>query len=114
MADEHPDTPSPDQRVDEVIAEYLAAVEAGQAPDPQEVLARHPEMAAELAALFANREHFERLAEDLGPAARPAPAGEPTGAELPTPPQDPTTETWPVTVHYFGDDELLGGIAHGR
>src|ERR1700737_2468603 len=113
MADEHPDTPSPDQRVDEVIAEYLAAVEAGQAPDPQEVLARHPEMAAELASFFANRQHFERLAGEPGPPAPPPPGGEPTGAELPPPPQDPTTDPWPVTVRYFGDYELLGGIARG-
>ena len=34
-----------DQRVNEVLAAYLKAVEAGEKPDQQEWLARYPELA---------------------------------------------------------------------
>ena len=39
---------SREEQVNKVIADYLRAVEAGHAPARQELLARHPELAAEL------------------------------------------------------------------
>ena len=51
-----------EQRVNEVIAAYLEAVDAGEAPDPKEFIA------AELESFFANRDEFERMAEPLQPA----------------------------------------------
>jgi serine/threonine protein kinase len=63
-----------EQRLDVVIAEYVRAVEAGQAPAQGEVLARHPDLAPELATYFADRERVERWARPLRallPAARP-------------------------------------------
>jgi eukaryotic-like serine/threonine-protein kinase len=44
--------------VDELIAEFLAAAERGQAPEPTDWLARHPEHAAELAAFLADLGRF--------------------------------------------------------
>src|SRR5438132_12475139 len=54
-----------EQRVNEAIAAYLEAAEAGNAPDRQSFIAAHPEIAAELEAFFADRDHFERLAQPL-------------------------------------------------
>ncbi|MBC8876829.1 MAG: hypothetical protein H8E44_45965 [Planctomycetes bacterium] len=55
-----------EQRVNEAIAAYLEAVDAGEAPDPKEFIA------AELESFFANRDEFDRMAEPLQPAGAAA------------------------------------------
>jgi eukaryotic-like serine/threonine-protein kinase len=44
--------------VDELVAAFLAAAERGQAPDPADWLARHPDHAADLAAFLADLGRF--------------------------------------------------------
>src|SRR5688500_13661961 len=83
-----------EQRLDEVIAKYLQAVRAGQAPDQQEWLARYPDLAAELAQFFADRERVERLARPLRAAVTAGPA---MGSR----------------VGYIGDFELLEELGRG-
>jgi hypothetical protein len=86
-----PDPTAPrDRRLAEVVTAYLQAAEAGQAPEPQEWLARHPDLAPDLAEFFAAQEQVEALAAPLRDGALP-PAGE----------------------RAFGDYELLGEIARG-
>jgi hypothetical protein len=53
-----------EQQLEEVVLSYLLAQDARRAPDPQEVIARHPHLAAELRAFFADQ---ERLSPLVGP-----------------------------------------------
>ncbi|HKB41390.1 MAG TPA: serine/threonine-protein kinase, partial [Gemmataceae bacterium] len=80
-----------EQRLEAVLASCLDALEKGQPLDRQELLARHPEFAAELAEFLDGREQLDRLAAPLR-AIAPA-AG--------------------TCVRYFGDYELLEEIARG-
>src|SRR5947209_2362968 len=103
-----------DQRVGEILAAYLEAIEAGQPPNQQALLARHPELAAELAAFFANQDQLAAFAGprpgvDAGPPAAAKGAGAPTIDPEASQPEDPLART----VRYFGDYELLAEIARG-
>src|SRR5262245_37003802 len=82
----------PDATVENVLAAYLRAVEAGQTPDRQELLARHPDLAAELQSFFANRDRIGRLASPLRVPAKSSPN---------------------LSGFVFGDYELLEEIARG-
>jgi serine/threonine protein kinase/predicted TPR repeat methyltransferase len=69
MTAEH-DTPADrTSQLDEVVAAYLEAAEAGQSPSPQEWLARYPELAAELGEFFTAQEHFRQWAAPLEPSS---------------------------------------------
>jgi serine/threonine protein kinase len=97
-----------DTPLNQVIAAYLQAVDAGREPDRQELLRQHPDLAADLKAFFADRDAFDRLAP-TGPGPQPAsPADIPTLAPSELPALAPG-----VKVRYFGDYELLEEIASG-
>ena len=81
------DSPDRQQRLNEVLAEYLEALERGEAQDRQAWLARYPEFADELADLFASQDEL---------------------APLRSPPVVP-----PGKIRYFGDYELLEEIGRG-
>ncbi|QDU39607.1 Serine/threonine-protein kinase PrkC [Maioricimonas rarisocia] len=87
------DAPGDSQRLDEVIAGYLHAEEAGEAPTTDALLADHPELADGLREFLADRDHVHDLAGI---------AGEP-----------PRRRFVPPKVRYFGDYELLDEIARG-
>jgi eukaryotic-like serine/threonine-protein kinase len=90
-------------RLDEMIAEYLQAVEAGRTPDRQQLLARHPDLSAELRAFFADQDRFDRL---VGPLRTPPSL---TGA------RGPARSRYPALPppRCVGGYELLGEIARG-
>ena len=92
-----------EQRLEKVLADYLHAVDAGQAPNRDEMLTLHPDLAADLASFFRNRDTMQRLAE---PIKQQAALPETIGASGDGP--GPGT-----TVRYFGDYELLEEIARG-
>jgi tRNA A-37 threonylcarbamoyl transferase component Bud32 len=108
----HPgDAADTDPRVQAILHDYLLALDEGRAPDRQEILQRHPDLAAELQAVFTDQDRLDQLAQSL----RPAPPGAAGAAEPPTLPPDGTAtpDGTPATVRYFGDYELLEEIARG-
>jgi hypothetical protein len=74
MTDGQPPPSTREQRVDELIAQYLEAVAAGQALDRQALLAAHPD----LAAFVTDHDGVKRLAEPLRAPGPVAPGETPT------------------------------------
>ena len=101
-----------EQRLQEALVAYLEAVEADRAPEAEELLARYPEFADELAEFLANRDQIDQLAAPLRQAVEVAQRtivnDAPTLAPGTTlPPQVGTS------IRYFGEYELLEEIARG-
>jgi tRNA A-37 threonylcarbamoyl transferase component Bud32 len=94
MADETTSNAARDQRLQDVLLLYMQAVDAGQLPDREELLRRHPDLADELRSFFDDQDRLERLARPLRNGLG--------GAPLPG-----------TTLPYFGDYELLEVIGHG-
>jgi WD40 repeat protein len=95
-----------DERLQSVLVAYIEAADAERAPSRDELLARHPEFADELAEFLDGREQIQRVAP---PPKLPGPSP----AEMPTlaPSEPPAAPLG--TVRYFGDYELLEEIARG-
>ena len=110
MTTEAFDSSEQDQRFQEVLAAYLQAVEAGQHPDRDDWLTKHPDLAAPLRSFFANQDEFARLAE---PLSAPRALASPQPATLAQPPAANTALAAGDRVPYFGDYELLEKIAVG-
>jgi formylglycine-generating enzyme required for sulfatase activity len=94
MSSEPSTTGGRDGRLEEVILSYLKAVDAGAAPDPREVMARHPDLAAHLREFFADQDQVRSAVAPLSGLG----AGEGPAAGRP---------------RYFGDYEVLEKIAEG-
>ncbi|HEV3167886.1 MAG TPA: protein kinase [Isosphaeraceae bacterium] len=89
--------------LDAVIAGYVQAVEAGQVPDRQDLLTRHPDLTEPLRAFFADFDRMDRIASPLRLADMPGGADGSVGSA-------PAVYE---TVRYFGDYELLEEVARG-
>jgi WD40 repeat protein len=98
-----------DRRLEAVLHSYLQEMDAGQAPDRDALMRRHPDLASGLAAFFVNQDEVARLANGMADPVAPATgaAEAPTLAPAETP---PAAGTW---LRYFGDYELLEEIARG-
>ncbi len=56
MTNEPIHQPDREERLDQILAEYYQETEAGQTPEKQEFLARHPDLATELEEFFADKQ----------------------------------------------------------
>ena len=65
MSDHTQTLPGRNQRLDSVVAEYLDALASGPAPDRGEWLARHPDLADDLRAFFADHDRLVQLSAPL-------------------------------------------------
>src|SRR2546422_5162964 len=102
-----------DPHVDQVIAAYLSALDAGQAPSRSEWLAGHPELADELRDCLDAMDKVEQLSEPLRPCLPPAaddatPFGEPP--TLPNSSVFDARSSKQTTPQRFGDYELLDEV----
>jgi WD40 repeat protein/tRNA A-37 threonylcarbamoyl transferase component Bud32 len=115
-------SPEHDQRLDDVIAAYLEAQEAGDPLDRAQIEAAHPDLADELALFFANQDHVARLTAPLRDGTtsdvsfRPALPRHMRGAHEPA-----ATVPFPVIARDLDDShcahpgaEQEGGIAAER
>src|SRR4051812_188931 len=59
-----------EQRFNEVVASYVQAIERGQAPGRDELVARHPDLAADLSAFFHDHDRLNQLAAGLRAAVQ--------------------------------------------
>jgi WD40 repeat protein len=91
-----------------ILHDYLQAVDAGHAPDRNELLARHPDLAADLAAFFTDQDRLDRVALPADSMAG-AVACETSTLAL----GQVVADGLLATVRYFDDYELLEEIARG-
>jgi WD40 repeat protein len=93
-----------EQRLNSILAEYLEARRQGKEPGRDELLAKHPEFAVDLAAFLDDQAALARLAPAAQPAAAETVDEHPAGTLAPPP---------GTRIGYFGDFELLAEIARG-
>ena len=89
--------------LDAIIAAYMEAVEAGDIPNRDDLLAIHAEHAEALQAFFADLDRMDRVASPLRLAG---------GLDV-TSALDANGNSALPTIRYFGDYELLEEIARG-
>ena len=119
-------------RLDEILVGYLRAEDAGQLPDRRQLLAQHPDLAAELEEFFRDQDEVDDLAQPLrssrvvagSQATQPVDASRAALAQTIMFDRDSAalhanvddTLTWPRAgerLRYFGNYELIAEIARG-
>jgi WD40 repeat protein len=103
-----------DQRLHQILHDYLQAVDAGQTADPQEWVRRHPDFASELQAFFSDQARLEELAQSMQPAERAGNSPEDVADARTLAPAPRILSNSPLgALQSFGDYELVEEIARG-
>src|SRR5262245_40541390 len=108
MISEPAPLPDRERLLDEVLAVYLESEERGEPLSRTELLVRHPDLAVELLAFFADQDRFGSLVSPLcdSRSGRRTPS-------LETPRGRSGVVRPPSAGQRFGDYELLGEVARG-
>src|SRR4051794_6204894 len=72
MTEDLSNRPDREQRLNEVLLEYVEEAQAGRVPDRRRLLAAHADLRPELEEFFASHDEVERLAAPLREAERQA------------------------------------------
>src|SRR5262245_42942551 len=110
MAVEPPNQTEREQRLDEVLGDYLEAVENGTAPSREELLRSHPDLADDLRAFLDADQQFDSLMAPLRQVSL-RPSGSDRGLDGRLLPGLPPAG--PATPRQVGDYELLDEVARG-
>ena len=97
--------PSREKQLESILHGYLQAVDAGQHPDREELLRKHPDLADDLREFFRDQAKVDQLAQSLQQAHV---ADVTIGAE-----EAAGNVNGLPCIRYFGDYELLEEIARG-
>src|SRR5215207_6690990 len=89
--------------LEEVLGEYMQRLDRGEAVDREQLLAHHPELAAELQSYFAGSDEMAQFGRHLGTEGQTEPLFRADSKEHPTNDRD----------GWFGDYELLEQIGEG-
>jgi hypothetical protein len=81
MTNDPSDQHGREDRLNQVIAEYLESVHAGGTPDRRELVARQPELARELEAFFADHDKLNQIAAPLRAVVVPRSSARVTAAD---------------------------------
>jgi serine/threonine-protein kinase len=108
MTDPHSAVSDYADRLDQVLGSYLATLELDQVPDPTGLIARHPDLAEELSAFFADQERADHWTAPLRSLAKQALASVVAAEATPWPSH--SSDSLPAS---FGNYELLAGIGRG-
>jgi tetratricopeptide (TPR) repeat protein len=112
MAVEHNEVSERERLLDEVLGSYFEALAAGRAPDRQELLARHPDLALELADFFADEEAVDRWTASLRSVAQAA-LTEAVAAVVTPPPGGRLSPAVDTSLPFGGGYDLLEEIGRG-
>jgi eukaryotic-like serine/threonine-protein kinase len=104
---------SREQLLDRLVTAYLEALETGDRPERAQWLARHPELATELAEFFADQDRLERVAAPLREVAQAVQGEETPDLSRTSEGGEPGRLPSAASLGPFGDYELLGEIGQG-
>jgi WD40 repeat protein len=105
------DVTDSENRLQEILHDYLQAVDAGQAPDRAAFIQAHPGFAAELQSFLANHDKIEHVAKEMGHPEQQSLSRDPQ--QMPTLASEQTEAAPGTRLRYFGDYEILEEIARG-
>jgi len=105
-----------EERLRQIVLAYVEAAEKGQHPCPREILARHPEFAADLREAFADRARLAQITASSRLAARKPETPDPGSSSHPTLGYGDAAaqnDAAAFSVGSFGDYELLEELGRG-